>query len=114
MIRGGGDFLLKVTARDKDHRDEMTMKITSVLDAGNDHTSTGRVSTLETIRTSKDMPGVTIDLIPSVVTGFNGIRKNNRGNKRASKHRALIMEPLSGGFYKGWERWRAWERSRSR
>lgn len=53
MIRGGGDFLLKVTARDKDHRDEMTMKITAA-----PHVVT--VSTLETIRTSKNMPGAPI------------------------------------------------------
>lgn len=53
MIRGGGDFLLKVVARDKDHRDEMTMKITSA-----PHVTT--VSTLETIRTSKDQPGVPV------------------------------------------------------
>src|SRR3546814_8636644 len=29
MIRGGGDFLLKVVAKDKEHRDELTMRITS-------------------------------------------------------------------------------------
>ncbi len=54
MIRGGGDFLLKVVARDKDHRDQLTMRLTSA-----DHVTT--VSTLETIRTSKNMPGVPID-----------------------------------------------------
>lgn len=53
MIRGGGDFLIKVVARDKEHRDEMTMKITAA-----PHVTT--VSTLETIRTSKDLPGVPV------------------------------------------------------
>lgn len=54
MIRGGGDFLLRVVARDKDHRDQLTMHITSA-----PHVST--VTTLETIRTSKSNPGVPID-----------------------------------------------------
>jgi hypothetical protein len=54
MIRGGGDFLLKVVARDKAHRDALTMGITET-----DHVTT--VSTFETIRTSKDVPGVPID-----------------------------------------------------
>lgn len=54
MIRGGGDFLLKLVARDKEHRDKLTMGITSA-----DHVTT--VTTLETIRTSKNMPGVPID-----------------------------------------------------
>lgn len=54
MIRGGGDFLLRVVARDKEHRDQLTMKITSA-----PHVST--VTTLETIRTSKNNPGVPID-----------------------------------------------------
>ena len=44
MIRGGGDFLLKVVAKDKEHRDALTMRITST-----PHVS--RVTTLETIRT---------------------------------------------------------------
>lgn len=54
MIRGGGDFLLKIVARDKEHRDDLTMRLTS---AG--HVST--VSTFETIRTSKDLPGVPVE-----------------------------------------------------
>jgi len=54
MIRGGGDFLLKVVARDKGHRDALTMGITEA-----SHVST--VSTFETIRTSKDRAGVPID-----------------------------------------------------
>jgi DNA-binding Lrp family transcriptional regulator len=53
MIRGGGDFLIKVVARDKPHRDALTMKLTST-------PHVARVQTLETIRTSKDKPGVPI------------------------------------------------------
>ncbi len=55
MIRGGGDFLLKVVAKDKEHRDALTMRITAT-----SHVS--RVTTLETIRTSKAMPGVPVDV----------------------------------------------------
>jgi len=54
MIRGGGDFLLKVVARDKDQRDALTMGITEA-----PHVST--VTTFETIRTAKDIPGVPVD-----------------------------------------------------
>jgi DNA-binding Lrp family transcriptional regulator len=53
MIRGGGDFLLKMVARDKDHRDALTMRLTSTANVA-------RVQTLETIRTSKDHPGVPV------------------------------------------------------
>ena len=54
MIRGGGDFLLKVVARDKDQRDALTMGITEA-----PHVAT--VTTFETIRTAKDIPGVPVD-----------------------------------------------------
>ena len=54
MIRGGGDFLLKMVARDKEHRDALTMSITSTA-----HVS--RVTTFETIRTSKALAGVPVD-----------------------------------------------------
>ncbi len=54
MIRGGGDFLLKLVARDKAHRDDLTMRLTA-----SDNVVT--VSTLETIRTEKDAPGVPVD-----------------------------------------------------
>ncbi|MBM08747.1 MAG: AsnC family transcriptional regulator [Magnetovibrio sp.] len=54
MIRGGGDFLLKVVARDKSHRDALTMDIT-----GTPHVA--KVTTFETIRTSKNSPGIPID-----------------------------------------------------
>ena len=51
MIRGGGDFLLKLVARDKEHRDDLTMRLTAA-------PNVAKVTTLETIRTSKDAPGV--------------------------------------------------------
>ena len=54
MIRGGGDFLLKVVARDKAHRDTLTMDITEA-----EHVA--KVTTFETIRTSQELPGVPID-----------------------------------------------------
>ena len=54
MIRGGGDFLLKVVAKDKDQRDALTMGITEA-----PHVAT--VTTFETIRTAKDISGVPID-----------------------------------------------------
>jgi len=53
MIRGGGDFLLKVVARDKDDRDSLTMRLTSA-------DNVLKVTTFETIRTSKDDPGVPV------------------------------------------------------
>ena len=54
MVRGGGDFVLKMVARDKEHRDSLTMRLTAV-----PHVS--RVTTLETIRMAKSLPGVPID-----------------------------------------------------
>ena len=54
MIRGGGDFLLKVVAQNKDQRDALTMGITEA-----PHVST--VTTFETIRTAKDLSGIPID-----------------------------------------------------
>ena len=54
MIRGGGDFLLKMVARDKEHRDALTMRITST-------THVSRVTTFETIRTSKSLTGVPVE-----------------------------------------------------
>ena len=59
MIRGGGDFLLKVVAQNKAHRDSLTMGITET-----EHVA--RVTTFETIRTSKDTPGVLVE-VPSHV-----------------------------------------------
>ncbi len=56
MIRGGGDFLIKLVARDKAHRDDLTMRLTA-------SANVITVSTLETIRTEKNQPGVPIDLL---------------------------------------------------
>ena len=51
MIRGGGDFLLKLVARDTAHENQLTQKLT-----GANHV--GRVQTLQTIRTSRHLAGV--------------------------------------------------------
>ena len=51
MIRGGGDFLLRLVARDTAHENELTQKLT-----GAPHVS--RVQTLQTIRTSVRLAGV--------------------------------------------------------
>jgi len=51
MIRGGGDFLLKVVARDTAHENQLTQRLT-----GAAHVA--RVQTLQTIRTSRLLSGV--------------------------------------------------------
>jgi len=51
MIRGGGDFLLKVVARDTAHENQLTQRLT-----GAAHVA--RVQTLQTIRTSRLLAGV--------------------------------------------------------
>ncbi len=51
MIRGGGDFLLRLVARDTAHENELTQKLT-----GGAHVS--KVQTLQTIRTSRSLAGV--------------------------------------------------------
>jgi DNA-binding Lrp family transcriptional regulator len=51
MIRGGGDFLLRLLARDTAHENLLTQKLT-----GAPHVS--RVQTLQTIRTSRNLAGV--------------------------------------------------------
>jgi len=51
MIRGGGDFLLRLVARDTAHENILTQKLT-----GSPHVS--RVQTLQTIRTSRYQTGV--------------------------------------------------------
>ncbi|WP_428396015.1 Lrp/AsnC family transcriptional regulator [Lichenicoccus sp.] len=55
MIRGGGDFLLRLVARDAMHENQITRRLTEAA-----HVS--RVQTLQTIRTSRDLAGVPIDL----------------------------------------------------
>ena len=54
MIRGGGDFLLKIVAKDKQQRDSITMEITKA-------THVSRVTTFETIRTAKELSGIPMD-----------------------------------------------------
>ena len=51
MIRGGGDFLLRLVARDTAHENALTARLT-----GASHVS--RVQTLQVIRTAKEEPGV--------------------------------------------------------
>ena len=51
MIRGGGDFLLRLVARDTPHQNQLTQRLTGA-------PSVSRVQTLQTIRTSRDLAGV--------------------------------------------------------
>jgi DNA-binding Lrp family transcriptional regulator len=51
MIRGGGDFLLKLVARDTAHENSLTQRLTG-------SPTVSRVQTLQTIRTSRSLAGV--------------------------------------------------------
>ena len=51
MIRGGGDFLLKLVARDTGHENQLTQRLTG-------SPAVTRVQTLQTIRTSRSVAGV--------------------------------------------------------
>jgi DNA-binding Lrp family transcriptional regulator len=51
MIRGGGDFLLRLVARDTAHENTLTQKLTGA-------PTVARVQTLQTIRTSRNLAGV--------------------------------------------------------
>jgi DNA-binding Lrp family transcriptional regulator len=51
MIRGGGDFLLKLVARDTAHENQLTQRLTG-------SATVSRVQTLQTIRTSRSLTGV--------------------------------------------------------
>jgi DNA-binding Lrp family transcriptional regulator len=53
MIRGGGDFLLRLVARDTAHENALTTKLTAADEVA-------RVQTLQTIRTAKDETGVPV------------------------------------------------------
>jgi DNA-binding Lrp family transcriptional regulator len=53
MIRGGGDFLLKLVARDAAHENQLTARLTGAANVA-------KVQTLQTIRTSRSLPGVPI------------------------------------------------------
>ncbi|TLU72197.1 Lrp/AsnC family transcriptional regulator [Lichenicoccus roseus] len=54
MIRGGGDFLLRLVARDTVHENQLTRRLTEAV-----HVS--RVQTLQTIRTSRNLVGVPVE-----------------------------------------------------
>jgi DNA-binding Lrp family transcriptional regulator len=53
MIRGGGDFLLRLVARDTAHENALTARLTGA-------PQVARVQTLQTIRTARDAPGVPV------------------------------------------------------
>ena len=53
MIRGGGDFLLRLVARDTAQENELTRKLTEA-------PGVARIQTLQTIRTSRSVAGVPI------------------------------------------------------
>ena len=54
MIRGGGDFLLKLVARDAAHENQLTTRLTSAAHVA-------KVQTLQTIRTSRALAGVPME-----------------------------------------------------
>ncbi len=53
MVRGGGDFLLKLVARNTAHENELTTKLTGAAHVTN-------VQTFQVIRSSKNEPGVPV------------------------------------------------------
>ena len=55
MIRGGGDFLLKLVARDTAHENQLTQRLTGLA-------TVSRVQTLQTIRTSRALTGVPLGM----------------------------------------------------
>lgn len=58
MIRGGGDFLLRLVARDAAHENQLTQRLTNA-------SHVARVQTLQTIRTSCDLAGVPMEKLHS-------------------------------------------------
>jgi DNA-binding Lrp family transcriptional regulator len=62
MVRGGGDFLLKLFARNTAHENELTQALTSAPDVV-------RVTTFPVIRTDKALPGVPIEHAPALGSG---------------------------------------------
>ena len=54
MIRGGGDFLLRLVARDTAHENVLTSQLTAA-------ENVMRVQTLQAIRTAKDAAGVPVE-----------------------------------------------------
>jgi DNA-binding Lrp family transcriptional regulator len=61
MIRGGGDFLLKLVARDTAHENQLTQRLTGL-------PTVSRVQTLQTIRTSRSLAGVPFQDVPARTT----------------------------------------------
>jgi DNA-binding Lrp family transcriptional regulator len=57
MIRGGGDFLLRLVARDTQHENALTSRLTEA-----PHVL--RVQTMPTIRTARDISGVPVEREP--------------------------------------------------
>jgi DNA-binding Lrp family transcriptional regulator len=55
MVRGGGDFLLRIVAHDTAHENALTQRLTGAKDVV-------RVTTFPVIRTAKREPGVPIDV----------------------------------------------------
>jgi len=55
MIRGGGDFLLRLVAHDTAHENALTQRLTGAKDVV-------RVTTFPIIRTAKRAPGIPIEL----------------------------------------------------
>ena len=55
MIRGGGDFLLRVVARNNSHENTLTQRLTSTKDVL-------RVTTFPVVQTAKRLPGVPIQI----------------------------------------------------
>jgi hypothetical protein len=55
MIRGGGDFLLRIIARDTNHENELTQRLTSITDVL-------KVTSFPIIQSSKRLAGVPISL----------------------------------------------------
>jgi DNA-binding Lrp family transcriptional regulator len=53
MIRGGGDFLLRLVARDTAQENDLTRRLTEA-------SNVARIQTLQTIRTSRSLAGVPI------------------------------------------------------
>ncbi len=56
MIRGGGDFLLKLVARDAAHENQLTARLTAA-------PNVAKVQTLQTIRTSRALAGVPMERV---------------------------------------------------
>ena len=55
MIRGGGDFLLRIIARDTSHENELTQRLTSIMDVL-------KITSFPIIQSSKRLAGVPISL----------------------------------------------------